>query len=169
MIRCYYREEILKYVAKWGRLRVVFNGCFLIFLGWLPLIGMSVMCPDPLIYIASVVGIVSFSGFFYLHHWLNLNVERRALRSAGDTITLDDEEIRLVKEDGSQITLPRKDLKINSPYYAGGSRMFKIWNPLSDSNHEIVLTSVMENAKQLVNTIEPGLWEQLDREDKTQG
>ena len=164
MIRCYYRREILKDVAKQGRFRVVFNGCFLM-LFWLPLIGMAITSRDPIIIVSGMVGIVLFSGFFYLHHRVNFNIERLALQSAGDVIILDDNEIRWLKENGAQITLPRKNLKVESSYYAGGIRMFRIWNPLSDSNREIRLTSVMENVEQLINMIEPGLWGQLKRED----
>ena len=131
---------------------------------WLLLIGMAVTSRDPVIIVFCMVGIILFSGFFYLHDRMNFNIERQVLQSAGDAIILDDNEIRWLKENGAQITLPRKNLKVESPYYAGGIRMFRIWNPLSDSNREIRLTNVMENIEQLINMIEPGLWDQLNRE-----
>ena len=82
------------------------------------------------------------------------------MEHASDVITLDDDEIRLVKEGETQITLPRKGLKIRSFYYASGSQVFKISSLRFATSQEIVLTSDMENARELVETIQPGSWDE---------
>jgi len=168
MIRCYYGREIHKDVIKAARVQLIFCACFVIIPCLLLLIGMSVTFSDIVVTIFCIEGFVAFSVFLCLFYRLIRKIERMALQCIGDTIVLDDNEIRLIKENGTQITLPRKNLKIKSSYNLGHNRMFKIWNPLSDSNREIVLTSNMENAAQLVNTIEPGLWELLEREVEMQ-
>ena len=98
-------------------------------------------------------------GFLFWWHRSILRVEKMTLLHADDEITLDDDKIRLVKADGTQTTLPRKDLKIQRPYYADGRQIFTIGNPQLDYLSQIILTSDMENAKELVETIQPGTWD----------
>ena len=103
---------------------------------------------------------VVWVGAWYFFHWLLRTIEKTTLKHAGDEITLDDNEIRLVKADGTQITFPRDGLKIRSPYYASGCQIFRTSTSRFVSFHEIVLTSDTENAQELVETIQPGSWDE---------
>jgi len=161
MIHCYYTQETLNRVAKSGRYRAIgCGGCVCGFVTLLlivatvqnPAIWWQV--PDVLLLSGCIVGLV---GMTYLFHWMLLNIERTTLKHAGDEITLDDNEIRLVCVTGTEIILPRKGLKIYSPYYVAGSMIFTITNP-KESDDKIVLTSHMENARELIETIKPGSW-----------
>ena len=164
MIRCYYTKETLDRVAKSGRYRAIGGGGVWYGLPALVLIVKTIQDPaiwiqphDVLFLLAFGVGWVG-AGYFF--HWLLCNIEKTTLKHAGDEITLDDDEFRLVKADGTQITLPRKGLRIRSPYYANGRQIFRISTSQFASFHEIVLTSDMENARELVETIQPGSWDE---------
>ena len=163
MIQCYYTRKTLDTVAKAGRRRAV--GCGGVLFGFLALVLIGITLQDPVIwfqpleFVLVMAGFAFLIGITYLFHWLLRNVEKTTLDHAGDEITLDDDEIRLLRADGTQITLPRKGLKIRVPYYASGSMIFKIKNSQLASSSEIVLTSVMENTRELVETIQPGSWD----------
>jgi len=49
-------------------------------------------------------------------------------------------------------------LRVQGGYYAAGSVIYTIWNP-KISEDKIVLTTNMENAKELVEAIRPGAWD----------
>jgi hypothetical protein len=165
MIKCYYTKETLDRVAKSGRYRAIGCGGFLY--GWFILALIVITVQDPALWLRVrdalfVSGCAVFwFGILYFFHRLLLNIERTTLKHAGDEITLDDDEIRLVSADGTKITLPRYGLKIYYPYYATGSMIFTITNP-GISKDKIVLTSNMENARELIETIKPGSWDEGD-------
>ena len=93
-------------------------------------------------------------GLLYLIHWSLLKIEKTTLQLAGDEITLNDYEIRLVRTDGTQTFIPRKGLRVRT----ASGMIYEIWN-MNVPNDKIVLTSYMENAKELIDTIEPGMWD----------
>jgi uncharacterized protein YjeT (DUF2065 family) len=164
MIHCYYTKETLDRVAKSGRYRAI--GCGVVLVG-VPVFLMirslideinqnGFVLSDNVLFLSGII-IVWIGGWSFFHR-LHCNIEKTTLEHAEDEITLDDNEIRLVKVDGTQITLPREGLKvIPISYYVAGNMSFKIWNP-KISQDEIVLTSDMENVKELVETIQPGTW-----------
>ena len=168
MIRCYYTKETIDRVAKARRYRAI--GCGSLFCG-LPVLLMilklieeinnnpGVLFHDRVLFLLGII--VAWVGGCYFFHWQLCKIERTTLKHAGDEITLDDNEIRLVKSDGTRITFPRDGLKIfqASPYVAG-SMSFRIRNPTISHWDEIILTSHMENAKELVETIQPGSWDE---------
>lgn len=167
MIRCHYTPETIEKAAKEGRNRAI--GCGGLLWG-LPAWALFEMTrhepslwfrfPDALFLWIWAGG---WYGLSYFFHWAFLNIEKTTLRHAGDEITLDDNEIRLVKADGTQVTLPRDGLTCHSPFpYAAGNQIFKIRNLQIISSPEIELTSDMENAKELVETIQPGAWYTMD-------
>ena len=92
----------------------------------------------------------------------DLYVEKTALKLAGDEITLDDDEILLLKADGAQIVLPREGLIIDKPYSVGDCLIFRIRNSQFTPSSEIVLTSYMKNARALIDMIDPALWKYYD-------
>jgi len=162
MIQCYYTKETLGIVAKSGRYRAI--GCGSVWWGLPVLLFTIELIRNPGFLFRNalflLIWCIGWFGISYLFHWLLCNIEKTTLQHAGDEITLDDNEIRLVKSDGTQITLPRQGLTIRSPYYACGNQIFKIRNSRFTSSPEIVLTSDMENAKELVETIQPGSWDE---------
>jgi len=164
MIRCYYTKETIDAVSKSGRYRAIGCGGFIYGFAALALIGITIQDPLCWFRLRDVLFLLCwtflFCGGVYFFHWLICNIEKTTLKHAGDEITLDKAEIRLVKADGTQVALPRKGLKIRSPYYAVGRQIFRISNLRLDSSPEIVLTSDMENAKELVETIQPGSWDE---------
>jgi hypothetical protein len=162
MIRCHYTRKTIDMVAKAGRYRAIGCGGFLY--GWLAMALVGITIQEPAIWfqpskvaftVACVVGFIAMTYFF---HRLHLNIEKTTLEHAGDEITLDDDEIRLVTADGTQITLPREGLRVQGGYYAAGNVTYRIWNP-KFSKDKIILTSDMENAEELVETIRPGAWD----------
>ena len=162
MIRCYYTQETLDTVAKAGRQRAI--GCGCIVYGWAALILIGITIYDPAIWVRLPDALVLwcctgfYCGLFYLMHWSLCYNERTTLEHAGDKITLDDDKILLVRVDGTQITLPRKGLKIHSRDY----HVYRIRSSQYDFSPEIVLTPAMENAKELIETIQPGGWWTMD-------
>ena len=166
MIRCYYAAETIDTVAKAGRRRVIGCGCLLYTWPALVLVGITIRDPTLWFRFPSALllwgGTSFYCGIIYLFHWLILNVEKTTLQHAGDEITLDDNEIRLVRADGTHILFPREGLKCSYSYHATGNRIFKIWNSQMSSSPKIILTSHIENAKELVETIQPGIWEIYD-------
>jgi len=164
MIRCYYSKETIDRVAEAGRYRAI--GCGGLWCGWYALVLIGISMQNPVLWFrwrATLVILalsVLWIGGGYFFHWLLRNIEKTTLKHAGDKITLDDDEIRLDKSDGTQITLPRKELKIRSPYYACGRQIFRIISSQFTPSPEIVLTSDMENARELVETIQPGSWDE---------
>ena len=164
MIRCYYTKETIDTVSKARRYRAIGCGGFWYGLPALALIVQTIQAPAIWLQPRDVLFLLAFGvawvGAGYFFHWLLCNIEKTTLEHAGDEITLDDAEIRLVKADGVQITFPREGLKIRSPYYACGRQIFRISTAQFASIHEIVLTSDMENAKELVETIQPGSWDE---------
>ena len=163
MIQCYYTKETLDKVTKAGRRRLVFESFFWGSLMVLNFVLAIRMDPDGVsVGVPSLLGLYAlFAGILYYIHRLMLRVERMTLQLADDEITLDEKEIRLIKTDGTQITFPRYRLSIQRNFYANGM-IFRIWSPQIASSPEIVLTSNMENAKELVEAIEPGLWDRID-------
>lgn len=165
MIRCYYTEETLNRVTKARRYRAMGCGGFLY--GWVVLVLIGITIQNPAIWfrfhdVVFLLGCVGgYCGMVFFFHRLLCNIEKTTLVHAGDEITLDDNEIRLVKVYGTQMTLPREGLKVikASPYVAG-NMSFNIRNPEWSKWDEIVLTIDMENAKELVETIQPGTWEE---------
>jgi len=129
MIRCHYTKETIDTVSKAGRYRAIGCGGLWCGLPALPLIAMTIQDPAIWLLPRNVLFVLAFGvvwiGAAYFFHWLLCNIEKTTLKHAGDEITLDDDEIRLVKADGTQITFPREGLKIRSPYYASGRQIFK--------------------------------------------
>ena len=157
MIQCYYSKETIAMVAKSGQRRAIGCGGFWFGLLLLPIVGMAIQNPaniDERILLISIV----WCGMGYFFHRLLCNIEKTTLEHARDEITLDDNVIRLVTEDGTQITLPREGLRVQGGYYAAGSVTYNIWNP-NVSKDKIVLTASMENARELVDAIRPGAWD----------
>jgi hypothetical protein len=156
MIRCYYTKEALDTVAKTRQRRIFFAkilsyvfaaaGLFVTF-------ALEFRFPD----VPVTLGFLAcFGGMLYFAHWHALKFEDLIMQHADDEITLNDDEIRMSKADGTQISLARHGLIVES----SGTTVpvFKIRNPGIISNSEIVLVSIMENTKELVETIQPGIW-----------
>ena len=164
MIRCYYTQETLDRVAKAGRYRAIGCGGLICVFLVLALVGTTVQNPQFWFRFTNVMKSLFAVGFLgilsYFFHRLIFNIEETTLEHGGDEITLNDDEVRLVKEDGTQITLPRKGLKIRGSYFAAGIVVYTIRNRQFAQNHEIVLTSHAENAKKLLETIQPGAWDE---------
>ena len=158
MIRCYYSKETIERVAKAGRNRLIFDGGFW---GGLMVLGFVLwnrLEPAP----GLLFPCIFFCGVLYYIHRHLLHVEKTILQHAGDEITLDNDKIQLTQTDGTQLILPQKELKIEKPVYVFGKMIFRITNSQFVPGAEITLTSDMENAKELVETIQPGLWDWMD-------
>ena len=157
MIRCYYSKETIDRTAKAWLYRLLFWGSWWCGIPVLLMIRDFLYNPD-CDAVLLLIGGYLWVGMWCFFHCLLLNSEKTTLEHAGDVITLDDNEIRLVEADGAQITLPRNGLRVQGGYYAAGNVTYRIWNP-KHSQDKIVLTSTMENAKELVETIRPGAWD----------
>ncbi|MCL2624153.1 MAG: hypothetical protein FWD31_10860 [Planctomycetaceae bacterium] len=164
MIRCYYIRETLDTVAKAGRRRAI--GCGGVWYGWMLFALIAITIKEPGVWLRAPMFLygccaVLWCAMGYFCHRLLGNVEKTTLQHAGDEITLDDNEIRLVAVDEKQIALPREGLRVQGGYIAAGSVIYTIWNP-KFSEDKIVLTTNMENARELVETIRSGAWDTGD-------
>jgi len=163
MIRCHYTQKTINTVAKAGRYRAI--GCGGAWVGVMLFALVAMTIKEPGVWFRAPLFLygctVLWCGMGYFFHRLLSNIEKTTLEHAGDEITLDDSEIRLVAADGTQITLPREGLRVQGGYYAAGSVVYTIWNPKfsKDKKNKIVLTTYMENAKELIETIRPGAWD----------
>ncbi|MCL2348377.1 MAG: hypothetical protein FWC50_08965 [Planctomycetaceae bacterium] len=159
MIRCYYTRATLDTVAKAGRRRAIGCGGILLGIPILLLMGATIRDPRFLFdHLQILLACFFWFGILFFFHYKIRNIEKTTLQHAGDEIILDDDEIRLVKMDGTQFALPRNGLRVQGGYYAAGNVVYSIWNP-NISKDKIVLTTNMENAKELVETIRPGAWD----------
>ena len=163
MIRCYYTRETINIVAKAGRRRAI--GCGGVWFGWMLFALVAITIKEPGVWFRGPLFLYGCTGLWcgmgYFFHRLLSNIEKTTLERAGDEITLDDSEIRSAAADGTQIALPREGLRVQGGYYAAGSVVYTIWNPKfsKDKKNKIVLTTYMENAKELIETIRPGAWD----------
>lgn len=157
MVQCYYSKETIDRVAKAWRHRLIFWGSWWCGIPVLLLIREFFRNPNCHA-MTLLTGGCLWVGMWFFFHLLLLNAEKTTLKHAGDIVTLDDDEIRLIRVDGTQIALPRKGLRIQGGYYAAGNVTYTIGNP-EISREKIVLTNNMENVKELVETIRPGAWD----------
>ena len=161
MIRCYYTKETLDTVARAGRCRAIRWGG--VWYGGMLIVAVGGVILNPENLNACLLIFCSvWCGAGYLYHWILCKVEKTTLQHAGDEITLDDNEIRLVTAGGTQITFPRKGLWVQRGYFnAAGNVIYTISNP-KISEDKIVLTPHMANARELLETIRPGIWDNGD-------
>lgn len=162
MIRCYYKREELEIIARAARNRVVYIGGFMLL--WCLVIIIGGTWQDPTVWfrpksVGSFLLFMScFWGMLYFMHYLLTKIDRTTLAHDGDIIVLDDENIRLSQGDGTEIVLPRGGLRVSCSWHATGRTIFKIRNYSFIDSPTIVLTTDMENAVELVNTIQPNVW-----------
>jgi hypothetical protein len=170
MIKCYYAEATLDKIGKSGCRQAI--GCACVWYGLLALFlivmfvnALPIWCLpfDAIVFWVVFVVLWMFPPYFvYLAH---IRIREVTLQHAGDEITLDDNEIRLVKANGTQIVFPRAGLQIQRSNRWNNTMVFEIRNYRIDWEHAIVLTTDMKNASELIETIQPGLLESLRKQD----
>ena len=163
MIRCYYPNETLGSVAKAWQRRLIFDGGFWVGIMVLGLVLSARLEPNKDSMPVLLFAYCFFGGVLLWIHWSVLHVEKTTLQHKGDVITLDNYGIRLCKEDGTQIMLPRDGLEIESIFRASSRHIIKISNSQFASISEIVLTTYMENVQELIESIKPGVWAEMNR------
>jgi hypothetical protein len=165
MIKCYFTKETLDRINKSPR-RDGF-GCACCWYGVLAsflIMGFAIAPKNvpsfgTIVFFAIIYGVLVFVPYFFYRGLLH--IKEITFQHAGDEITLDDNEIRLVNADETQIVFPRDGLQIQRTYKMNHTMIFEIKNDRIDSDIEIVLTTDMENAKELAEAIQPGLFEYL--------